>query len=347
MKQPSNSTQSSILNPSHNNGIIAVREKPLRSQSLPPAIFLMGPTASGKTGVAVDLVQTLPVEIISVDSALVYRDMNIGTAKPDLTTLARAPHHLIDIINPTEAYSAAAFRRDALRLRADITARGKIPLLVGGTMLYFKALREGLSDLPVADPAVRAELDELIALHGAPWLHTQLAAVDAITAARLSPFDTQRIQRAMEIYRIEGRPMSELIKKPLARERERGWGEGNLPYHIQSVAIIPNDRSVLHQRIATRFKQMLEQGLIEELQSLRKKYVLHPELPSMRCVGYRQAWQYLEGEISEVQLLETGIIATRQLAKRQLTWLRSMPENVQIDCLSDNLTQQVRNALNL
>jgi tRNA dimethylallyltransferase len=311
----------------------------LHPASLPPAIFLMGPTASGKTGVAVELVQSLPLEIISVDSALVYRDMNIGTAKPDAATLAHAPHHLIDIIAPTDAYSAAAFRSSALHLMADITSRGKIPLLVGGTMLYFKALREGLSDLPVADPAVRAELDELIALHGAPWLHTQLAAVDAITAARLSPFDTQRIQRAMEIYRIEGRPMSELLASSKT--------VSTLPYHIQSVAIIPNDRSVLHQRIATRFKQMLEQGLIEELQSLRKKYVLHPELPSMRCVGYRQAWQYLEGEISEVQLLETGIIATRQLAKRQLTWLRSMPENVQIDCLSDNLTQRVRNALNL
>ncbi len=307
--------------------------------TLPPAIFLMGPTASGKTGVAVELVQTLPVEIISVDSALVYRDMNIGTAKPDAATLTRAPHHLIDIIAPTEAYSAAAFRRDALHLMADITARGKIPLLVGGTMLYFKALKEGLSDLPVADPAVRAELDELIALHGVPYLHKMLAEVDPLTAARLSPNDSQRIQRAMEIYRITGRPMSELLEASNMSDA--------LPYSIQSVAIIPNDRSVLHQRIATRFQQMLEQGLIAELASLRKKYALHPDLPSMRCVGYRQAWQFLEGEIPEAQLLETGIIATRQLAKRQLTWLRSMPENVQIDCLSDKLTQRVRNALNL
>jgi tRNA dimethylallyltransferase len=307
-------------------------------QNLPPAIFLMGPTASGKTGVAVELVQTLPVEIISVDSALVYRDMNIGTAKPDAATLADAPHHLIDIIDPTDAYSAAAFRRDALHLMADITSRGKIPLLVGGTMLYFKALREGLSPLPVADPAVRAELDALIALHGVSWLHAQLAAVDAVTAARLSPNDTQRIGRAMEIFRLTGQPMSELLK---CQESDV------LPYRILPVALIPSDRSVLHQRIATRFGQMHKQGLVKELQSLRQRYALHPELPSMRCVGYRQAWQFIEGEITEAQFIETGIIATRQLAKRQLTWLRSMPENVEIDCLSDNLTQLVRCALRL
>jgi tRNA dimethylallyltransferase len=312
---------------------------PRSSENLPPAIFLMGPTASGKTGVAVELVQSQPFEIISVDSALVYRDMNIGTAKPDTATLARAPHHLIDIIDPTMAYSAAAFRRDALHLMADITARGKIPLLVGGTMLYFKALKEGLSDLPVADPAVRAELDAQIAQHGVPWLHQQLAAVDAITAARLSPNDTQRIGRAMEIYRITGRPMSELLEASNVSDA--------LPYRILPIALIPGDRSVLHQRIATRFKQMLEQGLIAELRDLRKNYALHPDLPSMRCVGYRQAWQFMEGHISEAQLLETGIIATRQLAKRQLTWLRSMPENVAINCLADNLTQQVRSALRL
>ncbi|MFA6972574.1 MAG: tRNA (adenosine(37)-N6)-dimethylallyltransferase MiaA [Gallionella sp.] len=312
-------------------------EKP-QTENLPPAIFLMGPTASGKTGVAVELVQSLPVELISVDSALVYRDMNIGTAKPDAATLAAAPHHLIDIIDPSEAYSAAAFRRDALALMADITSRGKIPLLVGGTMLYFKALREGLSPLPVAEPAVRAELDAQIALHGIPWLHQQLAAVDAETAARLSPNDTQRIQRAMEIYLITGKPMSELLKTQ---------EEVALPYDIRSIALIPSERSVLHQRIETRFKQMLEQGLIDELKNLREKYALHPELPSMRCVGYRQAWQYMEGEITQAQFLETGIIATRQLAKRQLTWLRSMQENIEIDCLSDNLTEQVRSALRL
>ncbi len=304
--------------------------------TLPPAIFLMGPTASGKTGVAVELVERLPVELISVDSALVYRDMDIGTAKPDAATLARAPHHLIDIINPTEAYSAAAFRHDALRLMADITAKGKIPLLVGGTMLYFKALREGLSALPQADPEVRAELDAEIAQHGIQHLHRQLAMVDAETAARLAPNDTQRLQRAMEIYRLTGQPMSALIAQRESAE---------LPYRIISIALVPSGRSALHARIATRFKAMLEQGLVEELRALREKYPLHPDLPSMRCVGYRQAWQYLEGEINETQLQETGIAATRQLAKRQLTWLRSMPDNLELDCLAPDLAQTVLNAL--
>jgi tRNA dimethylallyltransferase len=293
----------------------------------------MGPTASGKTGVAVELMQTLPVEIISVDSALVYRDMNIGTAKPDAKTLALAPHHLIDVIDPTDAYSAAAFRRDALGLMGEITARGNIPLLVGGTMLYFKALREGLSQLPVADPVVRAELDAVIAEHGIAHLHTQLAMVDEETAARLSPNDTQRIQRAMEIYRITGQSMSALFK--LQSENAA------LPYQITSIALTPADRSVLHQRIAMRFEQMLEMGLLEELAALRNKYDLNPELPSMRCVGYRQAWQYQEGEISKAEFVETGVIATRQLAKRQLTWLRSMSENIEINCLSPDLLQQV------
>ena len=313
--------------------------------SFPPAIFLMGPTASGKTGVAVELAQTLPVEIISVDSALVYRDMDIGTAKPDAATLARAPHHLIEIIDPTEAYSAAAFRRDALRLMHDITQRGRIPLLVGGTMLYFKALREGLSDLPQSDPVVRAALDAEIAQHGIKHLHKQLAMVDAETAARLKQTDTQRIQRAMEIYRITGQPMSALINKSLSRERERGWGEGELPYRVIPIALVPSDRSVLHARIATRFSAMLGQGLVDELRGLREKYPLQPNMTSMRCVGYRQAWQFMEGEINEAQLLETGIAATRQLAKRQLTWLRSMPENIEVDCLTHNLEKIVLSEL--
>jgi tRNA dimethylallyltransferase len=314
--------------------------------SFPPAIFLMGPTASGKTGVAVELAQTLPVEIISVDSALVYRDMDIGTAKPEATTLARAPHHLINIIDPTEAYSAAAFRRDALRLMHDITHRGRIPLLVGGTMLYFKALREGLSELPQSNPAVRAELDAEIAQHGIKHLHKQLAMVDAETAARLKQTDTQRIQRAMEIYRITGQPMSALINKSLSRERERGWGEGNeLSYRIIPIALVPSDRAQLHARIATRFSAMLEQGLVDELRGLREKYPLQPNMTSMRCVGYRQAWQFMEGEINEAQLLETGIAATRQLAKRQLTWLRSMPENIELDCLTHNLEKIVLSEL--
>ena len=296
----------------------------------------MGPTASGKTGVAVELAQHLPVEIISVDSALVYRGMDIGTAKPDAATLARAPHHLIDIRDPSETYSAAAFRHDALRLMADITAREKIPLLVGGTMLYFKALREGLSDLPQADPEVRAALDAEIAQHGIQHLHRQLAKVDAETAARLEPTDTQRIQRAMEIYWLTGQPMSALFKHKT---------DSGLPYRILPIALIPGERSVLHQRIASRFRQMLEQGLVEELRGLRQRYALHPDLPSMRCVGYRQAWQYLDGEINKDELLDKGIAATRQLAKRQLTWLRSMPDNLEIDCLMSNLDGQVRNAI--
>jgi tRNA dimethylallyltransferase len=316
-------------------------------KTMPPAIFLMGPTASGKTGVAVELVKHLPVELISVDSALVFRDMDIGTAKPDAATLARAPHHLIDIINPTEAYSAAAFRRDALRLMHDITARKKIPLLVGGTMLYFKALREGLSDLPQSDPEVRTALDAEIAQHGIKHLHQQLASVDAETAARLKPTDTQRIQRAMEIYRITGQPMSVLIQHNPLSLRGRGWGGDELPYRIIPIALVPSDRAQLHARIATRFKAMLAQGLVNELRMLREKYLLHPNMTSMRCVGYRQAWQFMEGEIDDTQLLETGIVATRQLAKRQLTWLRSMPDNIEIDCLMNHLDEKVRNTIEL
>ena len=292
----------------------------------------MGPTASGKTAVAVELSQTMPVEIISVDSALVYRDMNIGTAKPDAATLARAPHHLIDIRDPTEAYSAAAFCHDVLHLMQDITQRGKVPLLVGGTMLYFKALREGLSELPQADATVRAALDAEIAQHGIKHLHSELALVDAETAARLNPNDTQRIQRALEIFRITGKPMSTMI---------RNKANSILPFRILPIAIIPSDRAALHQRIAKRFKLMLGQGLVEELRDLRQRYLLHPNLPSMRCVGYRQAWQFLDGGINEAQLLETGITATRQLAKRQLTWLRSMPDSIEIDCLAPDLAEQV------
>ena len=307
-------------------------------KQLPPAIFLMGPTASGKTNVAVELVQHLPVEIISVDSALVYRDMDIGTAKPDATTLARAPHHLIDIITPTEAYSAAAFRHDALRLMADITSRKEIPLLVGGTMLYFKALREGLSELPQSDPTVRAALDAEIARHGIKHLHQQLAAVDAETAARLKPTDTQRIQRAMEIYRITGKTMSSLLTQQQGAE---------LPYRIIPIALVPSDRAQLHARIAQRFNSMLAQGLVDELRMLRGKYRLHRDMTSMRCVGYRQAWQFIEGEIDNVQLMETGIAATRQLAKRQLTWLRSMPDNIELDCLAPDLARKVLDTINM
>ncbi len=301
--------------------------------SLPPAIFLMGPTASGKTGVAVELVQHLPVEIISVDSALVYRDMNIGTAKPDAATLAVAPHHLIDIIDPTQSYSAAQFRHDALRLMGEITARGHIPLLVGGTMLYFKALREGLNDLPQADPALRAELEERARQEGWPALHRELAGLDPETAARLQPTDAQRIQRALEVCLLSDRPMSAL----LAEEQQ-----AELPYRLIQLALLPGDRAVLHARIAQRFDEMLQQGLVEELAFLRTRYALTPDLPSMRCVGYRQAWQYQQGECTAAEMRELGIIATRQLAKRQLTWLRGMEGVTEFDCLAGDLEGRVR-----
>ena len=301
-------------------------------KKLPPAILLMGPTASGKTGVAVKIVEHLPCEIISVDSALVYRHMNIGTAKPDAALLAQAPHHLIDIIEPTERYSAAQFRADALRLMGEIIARGNVPLLTGGTMLYFKALQHGLSDLPQADPQTRAELDAQALALGWPAMHEQLAGIDPITAQRLEPTDSQRIQRALEIYRLTGIPMSHL----LGRQNVAAF-----PYHAIAIALQPSDRAILHQRIAQRFDAMLANGLIEEVQWLRTHYELSLSLPSMRCVGYRQAWQYLDGEYDLTTLRETGIAATRQLAKRQLTWLRSTQGVQEFDCLAENLAQQV------
>lgn len=297
----------------------------------PPVIFLMGPTASGKTGVAVQLVQKLPLEIVSVDSALVYRGMDIGTAKPDAATLRRAPHHLIDLIEPTEAYSAARFREDALRVMAEITARGHVPLLVGGTMLYFKALWEGLSELPQADAALREEIEREARERGWPALHAELAKFDPHTAARLKPTDTQRIQRALEVVRLTGKPMSQVLSENRSEA---------LPYRVLPLALVPSDRAVLHARIAERFAAMLEAGLVEEVQALRKKYPLKPGLPSMRCVGYRQAWAYLDGEYDREELLKRGIYATRQLAKRQLTWLRGM-EVETFDCLAPDIVAQV------
>jgi tRNA dimethylallyltransferase len=299
-----------------------------------PAIFLMGPTASGKTGAAVELFQRLPVELISVDSALVYRDMDIGTAKPDAATLKLAPHHLIDIIDPTEAYSAAQFRSDALRLMGEITVRGKVPVLVGGTMLYFKALQGGLNDLPEADPEVRARLDEEALLLGWPGMHARLAQVDPDTASRLKTTDAQRIQRALEVYELSGKTMTQIF----AEEKT----QSSLPYRLLKLALVPSDRSVLHQRIAIRFEQMLKDGLLDEVKELRGKYPdLHIGLPSMRCVGYRQAWQYLDGEFGMDDLREKGIAATRQLAKRQLTWLRGMDDTAELDCLDSDLHEKV------
>ncbi|BBP01488.1 tRNA (adenosine(37)-N6)-dimethylallyltransferase MiaA [Sulfuriferula nivalis] len=299
----------------------------------PPAIFLMGPTASGKTAAAVALAACFPVEIISVDSALVYRDMNIGTAKPDAVTLAEAPHHLIDLIDPTEVYSAAQFRRDALILMADITARGRIPLLVGGTMLYFKALREGLSDLPQADASLRNAIEADAAVRGWAALHQDLALSDPITAARLQPTDTQRIQRALEVIALTGKPMSEAFAQSRGEE---------LPYRVLPIALMPSDRSVLHQRIAQRFEAMLASGFLQELSDLRQRYQLTANIPAMRCVGYRQAWGYQDGEYSYDEMRDRGIFATRQLAKRQITWLRSTPDVQIVDCIADDAVGQVR-----
>ncbi|NHZ61816.1 tRNA (adenosine(37)-N6)-dimethylallyltransferase MiaA [Massilia genomosp. 1] len=302
----------------------------------PMAVAIMGPTASGKTAAALAIARAIPAEIISVDSALVYREMDIGTAKPTQEELASAPHHLIDIIEPTESYSVAQFRDDTLRLVAEINGRGKLALLVGGTMMYFKGLADGLDDLPVADPALRVRFDAEAAVIGWPGMHDKLRALDPATADRLAPNDAQRINRALEIIALSGKPMSELLAK---REKTA------LPFDLLSFGLEPSDRSVLHARIATRFDQMLgtrdDAGIVAEVAALRARGDLHAGLPSMRCVGYRQAWDYLDGKIDRAALRETGIIATRQLAKRQLTWLRSMPERVVIDCLSDNPAGQM------
>lgn len=295
-------------------------------------IAIMGPTASGKTAAALAIAREVPAEIISVDSALVYRDMNIGTAKPNSEELAAAPHHLIDIIDPSEAYSVAQFLNDSARLVKEIRARGKLPILVGGTMMYYKALMNGIDDLPPADAAIRAQLDADMALIGAPGLHARLGEVDPVTAARLQPNDSQRIQRALEIYMLTGKAMSSLIaQQPRAA----------MPFEMISLSLEPSERSVLHERIAKRFDIMLEQGFLDEVRQLKQRPDLHPELPSIRCVGYRQAWDYLEGSINYEEMRERGIIATRQLAKRQLTWLRSIPERIVIDCNSSNATEQI------
>lgn len=279
-------------------------------------VFLMGPTASGKTALATALHRRLPVELISVDSALVYKQMNIGTAKPTAEELAITPHHLIDIRDPAQSYSAADFRSDALRLIAEIQQRGNIPLLVGGTMLYFKALLDGISPLPEADAAVRLQLETEAASKGWAALHEELAKVDPVSAARIHPNDPQRINRALEVYRLTGRSLTELTAEK---------GEP-FAFPVHQFAITPADRAVLHQRIAIRFEQMLAAGFEQEVLRLKQRADLHPDLPSMRCVGYRQMWQYLDGECSYQQMTERGIAATRQLAKRQLTWLRGWPD---------------------
>jgi tRNA dimethylallyltransferase len=277
----------------------------------------MGPTSSGKSVLALELAARFDGEIVAVDSAQVYRGMDIGTAKPTAADRASVPHHLLDIIDPMQPYSAAAFAQDALVCVEDIRARGRMPILCGGTMLYFKALTEGLSALPRADAGLRAELDRRAAHEGWPALHAELARVDPATAARLAPTDAQRIQRALEVHRLSGQPLSTLQGR---REAPAGTLGPTLP-----IALVPADRALLHEAIARRFRAMLDAGLVDELRGLRQRFALDPTLPSMRCVGYRQAWQYLDGTISMAQLRDAGIAATRQLAKRQLTWLRATP----------------------
>lgn len=280
----------------------------------PPAIFLLGPTASGKSDLAMKLTAHLPVELVSVDSALVYRDMNIGTAKPDSETLQQFPHHLIDIRDPDQIYSAADFRADVLELMSAISERGKIPLLVGGTMLYFKVLIEGIASMPAADSAIREKILREAEIGGWQKVHDRLAKIDPKSAARIHPNDPQRLQRALEIWELTGESMTDLHRKQQAQV--------TLPYRVCQMAIIPPDRTVLHRIIATRFEQMVRDGFIEEVKLLREKYDLHENLPSIKSVGYRQAWQYLEGEIDRAAMQELAVIATRQLAKRQFTWLR-------------------------
>ena len=305
------------------------------SQGLPRAIALLGPTASGKTGLGVALAKRFDGEVISIDSALVYRGMDIGTAKPSMDERQGIAHHLIDVIDPTESYSAARFREDALRLIADIRARNKLPILAGGTMLYFKALREGIDDLPQADEEIRADIEQAAYARGWPALHTELATVDAETAQRLAHNDSQRISRALEIHRLTGQPMSALLSRATRTPEP-------LPFDLLTFSLEPSDRAVLHERIAQRFDAMLARGLLDEIKALRRQYpLLTPDHPSMRCVGYRQAWMFLDGKIDHDVLREQGLAATRQLAKRQLTWLRSMQDLTRIDCLQPNLEAAV------
>ncbi|WGE91280.1 tRNA (adenosine(37)-N6)-dimethylallyltransferase MiaA [Actinobacillus genomosp. 1] len=285
----------------------------------PLAIFLMGPTASGKTDLAIALRQTLPVEVISVDSALIYKGMDIGTAKPSKAELVLAPHRLIDILDPSESYSAMNFREDALREMADITASGRIPLLVGGTMLYYKALLEGLSPLPSADPVIRAEIEAKAEQIGWNGLHSELSAIDPIAGNRINPNDSQRINRALEVFYITGKTLTELTAQQ---------GD-SLPYNVLQFAIAPQDRAVLHQRIEQRFYKMMELGFQQEVEKLRARGDLHKDLPSIRCVGYRQIWEYLDGDVSLNEAIYKGICATRQLAKRQITWLRGWGSEIE------------------
>jgi tRNA dimethylallyltransferase len=317
----------------------------------PPAtgIALAGPTASGKTAAAMAIAQRHAVEIISVDSALVYRGMDIGTAKPTAAELAAVPHHLINIRDPLQAYSAAEFVQDAQRLMADITARGKLALLVGGTMLYFKALREGLNDMPRADPAIRAALAHEASAVGWPAMHAALARIDPVTAARLQPNDSQRIQRALEVYRVSGQTIASFhATKTIATHAGLTGADGQIG--IAMVSLEPLDRTWLHDRIARRFDTMLASGFLDEVKALRARGDLNPDLPSMRCVGYRQAWTYLDESLDngldEPGFRDKGIFATRQLAKRQITWLRSMPHRQVVAADAPDALQNVMDRVN-
>ncbi len=295
------------------------------------AVFLLGPTASGKTALALALAARFPAEIVSVDSAQVYRGMDVGTAKPDAQARARVAHHLIDIVEPVEAYSAGRFRDDALRLAREIHSRGRVPILAGGTMLYFRALTRGLAQLPPAQPRIRAGLERRAAEAGWPALHAELALVDPAAAARIEPNDAQRIQRALEVHLHTGRALSQW----------HAAASEPLPFPALKISLEPGLRAVLHERIAGRFRAMLAAGLVEEVRALRERHALAATMPAMRAVGYRQAWDVLEGTAPESTLQERGIAATRQLAKRQLTWLRAMDDVERFDCLRPDLAQAV------
>ncbi|MEP4548508.1 MAG: tRNA (adenosine(37)-N6)-dimethylallyltransferase MiaA [Saccharospirillum sp.] len=299
----------------------------------PTAIFLMGPTAAGKTDLALSLVEAGQCEIISVDSAQVFRGMDIGTAKPDAATLQRAPHHLIDICDPADSYSAARFRTDALAAMSDIQQRGRIPLLTGGTMLYFKALVEPLADMPPADDAVRQALQVQLETEGLASLLRELETVDPVAFARIDRQNPQRVTRALEVYRVSGRPISAYWAESVndGKGRLAHDATGAFPWHLIQLAVVPADRAVLHERIARRFQLMLDQGFEQEVRALMARGDLHPDLPSIRAVGYRQMWHYLDGQIDYPTMIETGVAATRQLAKRQLTWLRKWPELAVLD----------------
>jgi tRNA dimethylallyltransferase len=311
------------------------KDKCTAIHSLPPALFLMGPTASGKTNLAIEICENLPCEIISVDSALIYRDMDIGTAKPNLEELKKAPHRLIDILDPAQRYSVAEFRKDALLAMQDITARGNIPLLVGGTMMYYKALIDGLSPLPESDQDVRKDIEKKAEEFGWDVLHQQLALIDPVSAKRIHPNDPQRLIRAMEVYQLTNRSMTELMATKSAP----------IAYNVKQFCIAPNERKVLHQRIAQRFELMIDAGFQTEVEKLKGRGDLHLNLPSIRCVGYRQMWQYLDNDYDFNVMREKSIAATRQLAKRQLTWLRGWENIHLLDTFStDNLSEVIKHS---